>query len=439
MRPAILIPIYLVFLLLPLALAMAGGKPPRSFWDEIASGAGLVAYSILLMEFVLSGRFRAISGRIGMDVTMRFHQLLARTALVLAVLHPFLYRSPFAPARPWDPTSQLTLSDNFAALGSGTLALAILPGLVLIAIGRDQLGFRYETWRIMHGISALALAGLLYHHAVYAGRYSGEPDLALFWAILTGLALASLVYVYLVAPLFQTRRPWTVASVEKAGLKSWHLTLSPLGHDGMDYLAGQFAWINVGHSPFLLVENPFSISSAPGDGKQISFLIKELGDFTNTVGSIEPGTRAYLDGPHGSLVVEGRRATGFGLIAGGIGVAPLLSILRQLHHDGDTRPTTLLYGNRVEEQIVLADDLERLTADHGTTVVHVLSEPPEGWTGPVGMVGTDLVKATFDRPDAHEWLYLICGPPAMMEAVEDTLMEIGVPSGQILSERFKYD
>ena len=60
--------------------------------------------------------------------------MLARTALVLAVLHPFLYRSPFAPARPWDPTSQLTLSDNFAALGSGALALAILPGLVLIAI-----------------------------------------------------------------------------------------------------------------------------------------------------------------------------------------------------------------------------------------------------------------------------------------------------------------
>ena len=109
MRPAILIPIYLVFLLLPLALAMAGGKPPRSFWDEIASGAGLVAYSILLMEFVLSGRFRAISGRIGMDVTMRFHQLLARTALVLAVLHPFLYRSPFAPTRPWDGSSSASL------------------------------------------------------------------------------------------------------------------------------------------------------------------------------------------------------------------------------------------------------------------------------------------------------------------------------------------
>ena len=439
MRPLILIPLYLLVLFMPLALALADGKPPRTFWDEIASGAGLLAYSILLMEFVLSGRFRVISGRIGMDVTMRFHQLLARTALVLAALHPFLYRSPFAPQRPWDVSGQLTLSDNFVALGTGALAFAILPGLVLIAIGRDQLGMKYETWRFMHGISALALAGLLFHHASYSGRYSGEPGLTLFWAILSGLALASLLYVYLVTPLSQSRKPWTVDSVKKVGLKTWQLKLSPLGHSGLDYSAGQFAWINIGHSPFLLAENPFSISSAPGDGPQISFLIKELGDFTKTVGSIQPGTKAYLDGPYGTLTLGSRRAAGFGLIAGGVGVAPLLSILRQLHHDGDERPTTLVYGNRVEEQILLAEEFDRLAEDHGTKIVHVLSEPPKGWTGPVGMVEADLIRTAFDQPGAHEWLYLICGPPAMMETVEDTLMEIGVPSSQIIPERFKYD
>ena len=102
--------------------------------------------------------------------------------------------------------------------------------------------------------------------------------------------------------------------MRKASLKIWELKLSPRGHSGLDYSAGQFAWINVGRSPFLLTENPFSISSAPGDGPQISFLIKELGDFTNGVGSIKPGTKTYLDGPHGTLTLGGRRATGFGLI-----------------------------------------------------------------------------------------------------------------------------
>lgn len=439
MHSAILIPVYLSVLFLPLAFALASGKPPRDLWDEIASGAGLVAYSILLMEFVLSGRFRAISGRIGMDVTMRIHQLMARTALVLAMLHPFLYRSPFAPRRPWDVSSQLTLSDNFTALSTGALALAILPGLVLIAIGRDQFGFRYETWRLLHGLSALTLAGLLFHHATNSGRYSGEPDLALFWAALSAVALGSLIYVYLIAPLIQLRKPWRVDSVSKAGLRTWELKLSPDGHSGLEYSAGQFAWINVGNSPFLLAENPFSFSSAPGDGSQVSFLIKEFGDFTQKVGALQPGTRAYLDGPHGTLTLGVRKAAGFGFIAGGVGIAPLLSILRQLHHDGDDRPTVLIYGNRVQEQIVLPEQLGRLTKEHGTTVVQVLSEPPEDWTGPVGMIEADLVRSAFDQAGADEWLYLICGPPAMMETVEDTLIEIGVPSGHIVSERFNYD
>tara|TARA_R110002110_G_scaffold181039_1_gene387165 strand:+ start:472 stop:651 length:180 start_codon:yes stop_codon:yes gene_type:complete len=57
---------------------------------------------------------------------------------------------------------------------------------------------------------------------------------------------------------------------------------------------------------FSLHENPFSISSAPAEGKQLQFVIKELGDFTNNVGQISVGTKAYIDGPHGNLTVLGR-------------------------------------------------------------------------------------------------------------------------------------
>ncbi len=101
---------YLAVLLLPLGLALASGKPPRPVMNELASGAGLLAFSVILTEFVLSGRFRAISAPFGMDVTIRIHQLMARAALVLAVLHPFLYVGPFNPPRPGDPTRQLSLT-----------------------------------------------------------------------------------------------------------------------------------------------------------------------------------------------------------------------------------------------------------------------------------------------------------------------------------------
>jgi hypothetical protein len=72
MHPVSLIVAYVGLALASLALAYAQGKPPRPIWDELSSGVALAAFSILLVEFVLSGRFHSISKRIGMDVTMRF-------------------------------------------------------------------------------------------------------------------------------------------------------------------------------------------------------------------------------------------------------------------------------------------------------------------------------------------------------------------------------
>ncbi len=399
----------------------------------------MLAYAIILVEFLLSGRFRSISAHIGMDVTMRVHQLFARCALALALLHPFLYRGAFNPPLPWDTTRQASLTWDFGALATGIAAWILLPAFVLMAIGRDRVGFKYETWRWMHGIGALLIAGLLLHHALAAGRYSADPVLAGAWGVLFAVAVLSLVNVYLVKPALQRRRAWEVASVRPLGLKIWELTLNPLGHAGLSYAAGQFVWLNVGHSPFSLRENPFSIASAPAGGAPLQFVIKELGDFTGSLGSVRPGTRAYLDGPHGNLVVSGHRAPGIALIAGGVGIAPLLGILRQLRHEGDARPTTLVYGNRVAEQIVYREELEAFARDGGTRVVSVLSEPPPGWRGRAGMVDAALVRELFAAAEARDWLYVLCGPPAMMTIVEDTLIGLGVPAQRILSESFNYD
>lgn len=439
MRPSILLLLYLAVTLLPLGLAAFGARPPRPLWDELASGAGLLAFAVILVEFVLSGRFRAISGRIGMDATMRFHQLLARSALVLALVHPFLYRAAWHRPYPWDPTRELTVTTDVAALATGIVAWLLLGLLVPLSIWRDRTGYKYETWRLAHGIGAVLIAAMILHHALAAGRYSQDPVLAGVWVALFLAALMSLAYVYFVDPIMQRRRAWTVHSVRPLALRTWELMLEPDGHRGMIYEAGQFVWLNVGHSAFSLHENPFSIASAPASGPRLGFIIKELGDFTRSVGRIEPGTRAYMDGPHGNLVVSGRSEPGIALIAGGVGIAPLLGILRQLRLENDARPTTLVYGNRVEQQIVCREELDTLAREHGTRVVHVLSEPPKGWTGETGLVDAALIARLFAAPETRRWLFVLCGPPAMMETVEDALIAMGVPTRQILSESFKYD
>lgn len=439
MHPVVLLALYFAVALAPLVLSVLQGLPPRRPLDELATGLGMVAFAILLVEFVLSGRFRLISGRVGMDVTMRLHQLLARTALVFLLVHPFLYRTPFNPPLPWDGTRQATLDLDIFALTAGLCAWVALPAFMFMSIYRDHLGWRYETWRVMHAVGALVIVGLIGIHAFEIGRYSAQPGLGWFWTAMMAIALLTVIYTYLIEPIVEMMRPFEVKSVRKIALKTWEVAIRPAKGHSVEFEAGQFAWLNIGYLPFSVFENPFSISSAPDLRTEMQFVVKEAGDMTRRIGAVRTGTRAYIDGPHGNLTAKGRQAEGLALIAGGVGIAPLLSIARQYRAVGDNRPLILLYGNRVAEQIVYGEELAQIDAMPQARVIHVLGEPPDDWRGAVGRIDATVIGNTFAFDGAAEWLYLVCGPPAMLDTVEDALVARGIPGRQIVTERFYYE
>jgi predicted ferric reductase len=439
MHPALLIAVYIALALAPLALAYAQGKPPRPLWDELSSGLALTAFSILLVEFLLSGCFHSISKRMGMDVTMRFHQLLARTATVFVLVHPFLYTTPTGIPRPDDMTGLGHLGLTGPSIVSGMIAWFLLVLLVGAAIFRNQIGYTYEAWRASHAAGAVLIAALSAQHTFSAGRYSGDATLQGFWLALLAVAAGTILLVYLVRPLVRLRNPYRVDGVRQVALKTWQVDIKPARNAALDFIAGQFVWLRIGCSPFSLRENPFSIASAPADRSRLSFIIKEQGDFTSQIGKVAAGAVAYVDGPHGNLTLERRRAAGIGLLAGGVGIAPLLSLLRQLQSGGDRRPVILVYGNRCREQIVHRDELSAMSETLDLKVVHVLSEPPPGWRGPVGMIDHALVKELFGFDGADGWCYFLCGPPPMIDAAERALLKLGIPDRQIVSERFNYD
>src|SRR5680860_982792 len=78
-HPLALIALYVLLALAPLALAALQPLPGGNFWRELSSGLVMVGFAMLLAQFLLSGRFRQVSGQIGIDLTMRFHQLAALT------------------------------------------------------------------------------------------------------------------------------------------------------------------------------------------------------------------------------------------------------------------------------------------------------------------------------------------------------------------------
>ena len=96
LNPFVLLVAYVAIALLPLGLATSQDLPPRPFRDELTSALAMIGFSMLLVEFVLTGRFQWVSGGIGTDITMRFHQLIARSLTVFILVHPFLYSLPMS-------------------------------------------------------------------------------------------------------------------------------------------------------------------------------------------------------------------------------------------------------------------------------------------------------------------------------------------------------
>ena len=431
---ALLVAMYALLAAAPVALALLQERPLRNAWRELSSALVMAAFAMLLMEFVLSGRWRVVSGRAGIDATMRFHQLAARVLLVLVVAHPLLYAVPRLQPDPANALAALQGMFGSPRLRSGVVAWWLLIALVLFAIFRDRLRLRYEAWRLSHGVGATAVAALALHHTLQAGTYARDSWSSAYWSAMAAAALGSLAYVYLVAPLVQLRHPWRVVSNRQVADRMWEVVIEPQQGLAPAFAAGQFAWLNFGRSPFSLVEHPFSISSAPAALPRLSFVIKESGDFTRRIGAVPSGTRAFVDGPHGSFTLQAREERPLAFIAGGVGFAPILGMLRDLRVRRYPHAMRLVYGNRTLSQILYREEVDLL----GVQVDYVLSEPPPGWTGRTGELTPEVLAGCLDMPDRRAWLYFVCGPTPMMDSVERTLRAWGIPPAQVVAERFKY-
>ena len=164
--------------------------------------------------------------------------------------------------------------------------------------------------------------------------------------------------------------------------------------------------------------------------------IRKLGDFTSEIHKVPVGRRVYLDGPYGTFAI-GNPADMHVLIAGGVGITPMVSMIRTLADRGDKRPVILLYSSKDWESITFREELEALKARLDLTVIHVLRDPPAGWTDEHGYITAEMFKRHLPPPYAdHE--YFICGANVMMDAIEKALGEMNVPLSKYHSERYSF-
>lgn len=195
--------------------------------------------------------------------------------------------------------------------------------------------------------------------------------------------------------------------------------------------------MTVGGHRFPLFDHPFSIADSP-TRPGISLIVKEAGDFTRTVGQLAPGTAVGLDGPYGEFVLTAHEAKAVVLLAGGVGIAPIMGLLRDMVARRDPRPIRLAYAAGTPANFACLAEIERAGSVLDLRTMLVSEKDADGFDGIVGRLDRQRLGALLQGLEPKRTVALLCGPGPMVTAVSDTLLDLGLPSGNVVYERFDY-
>jgi predicted ferric reductase len=425
--------LYLLLVAAPLLVLLIGPVPPGAgFWWDFSMALGFAGMAMMGVQFALTARFSRASAPFGIDIIYYFHRYVALIALGLLLAHFVILRIEYAEAlgaldprrAPWYMTA-------------GRVALALFAVVIITSLWRKPLRIEYDRWRLWHALLATVAFLAAVGHIAGVGYYTAAPWKRVLWTAYTLFWVLLIVYVRLAKPWAMRRRPWRVAEVRAERGNAWTLALAPEGHAGLAFAPGQFAWLTLRASPYQVKEHPFSFSSSAEDSARIEFTIKELGDFTRTVKTVQAGEVAYLNGPYGVFSIDRHpHAPGFVFIAGGVGIAPIMSMLRSAADRGERRPLTLVYANNRWDDVIFREELEQLRERLDLKLVHVLAEPPEDWVGERGYVD-DALLARYLPPERRTFECFLCGPRPMTDAAQRALTALGVPLRRVHFELFE--
>jgi ferredoxin-NADP reductase len=202
--------------------------------------------------------------------------------------------------------------------------------------------------------------------------------------------------------------------------------------EGYSFAAGQWLSLRLETSDGPAT-HVFSHCSAPRD-PVLELTTRLSGSvYKQALGRLEPGQRVHIVGPGGRLAI-GDDVQRIAFLAGGIGITPIRSILRDAAQKGRTfDDALLLYGNRDESCVPFLAEFEAM-ADMGVRIVLVYERPPEMWDGESGFITADIVRRHVDLDDGRP--FVVTGPPVMVTAIERVLDELHLAAERRLIERF---
>ena len=196
---------------------------------------------------------------------------------------------------------------------------------------------------------------------------------------------------------------------------------------GLAFVPGQATELSINKEGWLEERRPFTFTSLPQE-EQLEFTIKTYPSHEGVTAQLlelEPGDSLLLHDVFGAIAYKGEGV----FIAGGAGVTPFISIFRHLKARGEVGSNKLIFANNTSSDIILEEEFRSLLNGN---FINILSQE-ESADYLSGYITRDLLKEQL--PETNPYLYL-CGPPPMMEAVEQQLKELNVDKERLVTEEF---
>ncbi|MDH4158411.1 MAG: FAD-dependent oxidoreductase [candidate division Zixibacteria bacterium] len=211
--------------------------------------------------------------------------------------------------------------------------------------------------------------------------------------------------------------------------------------DGFDFQAGQCVDVTLIDPPETDMDGnlrALTIASAPYEKELMLATRRRDKAFKRVLFGMAPGDGIQITGPHGSFVLHEDASVPAVFIAGGMGITPVLSILRQAVKEGLKHRLTLFYSNRRPEDAAFLAELVKLEKKCDKfKLIATMTQPGEssaGWSGLTGRIDREMLMSSIK--DIAKPVYYVVGSLDMVYSTNATLMDMGVSEENIEYEEF---
>ena len=379
-------------------------------------------------------RLRSLTRAFGIEDILDVHRFLGMSAAVLVLLH-------LASVVAMNP-AQVALLDpalNGPPAKAASVATAALVMLVVLAVARRRLEQRYEVWRWIHVLLAVTTLVGSALHVLLLNHLVNVPAL---WTIFVLLAVAVtrvLAHRWLWRTLLDPSTEFVVVEARRGQSDRDHgeprrpqrLRRGQLG------LRARPVRVAAATRSVTAEEHPFTIASSPHLPGRVEFTIRNAGDFTRGINRLRPGQPVWVDGPHGSFTSDVSSVEGVVMISGGVGITPMMSMVRAAADRRDPRPHRLVVVARNRDDVLFRDELGWLRNELDLEVTEVLRRPHPGWDGHTGEINVGLLTTVLGTEHEPAQLdYFLCGPPGLIHDTLEALDALGVPEHRVHTEQF---